>query len=636
MNAPFARNKLEKFGRLLDEYKRRRAKHEQSQRGWYDEDGVRQGGLIAFVRYFWSVLEPENPFVDGWPLAAICEHLEAVTFGEINRLLINVPPGFAKSILTDVYWPAWEWGPMKKTHYRYIAFSYSASLTERDNDRFRLLIASDEYQRLYGPMKTKTKTEEMPFEERDEAGQVTLRNKTTIKVINTHTGWKLASSVGGVATGERGDRCIIDDPHSVQEAESEVVRKETVRWFRESISSRFNNLKTGAMVVIMQRVHEQDISGVILGDELDYCHLMIPWEFDARRVMDDDGRPIPTAIGWMDPRFELDDDGDVVCDEKGNIVGDGEPAWEDRFDEDSVIRLKKELGPFGWASQYQQSPVPRGGGIFKQDWWQVWDSPDGKFPLFDMVIASLDGAYTEKEENDPCALTVWGVWSKPGFTAGEIDQTTGVLWEAHGVPQQKLMLVHAWRKHLQFSAPRMDRLTEETMVDNIRWLPDAVVPGMSAEEITRRNARYARRTQPKWGLIEWTLHTCIQFKVDVLLIEAKASGISAAQELANRFGPQRFGIQLCPVKGDKVARALAVVPTSTQGLVYAPIRDWSDMVIDEMKSFPRGQYKDLTDSTTQALKYLRDAGLAQTDDEAVAEQREGGMHRSPLKALYPV
>src|SRR5262249_45210513 len=148
---------------------------------------VRQGGLIAFIRHFWSILEPETKFVDGWALWAVVEHLEAVTFGEITRLLINVPPGFAKSIIVDCFWPAWEWGAMNKPHLRYVAFSYSASLTERDNGKFRDLITSEPYQALYGD-------------------RVQLRNKTTIKVFNTKTGWKLASSVGGVGTGERGDR----------------------------------------------------------------------------------------------------------------------------------------------------------------------------------------------------------------------------------------------------------------------------------------------------------------------------------------------------------------------------------------------------------------------------------------------
>ena len=595
MNAPFARTKLERFGKLLAEYRSREAKHEQSQRGWYDDDGIRQGGLIAFVRYFWHVLEPQTPFVDGWPLWAMCEHLEAVTFGEVNRLLINVFPGAMKSLLTEVFYPAWEWGPMKKTHYRYISFSYSASLTERDNDRFRTLITSSEYQKLYGPLRTKIKTETMEFQERDELGAVSLRNKTMIKVMNTRTGWKLASSVGGVATGERATRVIIDDPHSVVEAESERVRAETVRWFREAVSSRFDNLDVGALIIIMQRVHYDDVSAVALSPEFNYCHLMIPWEFDPRRAFDGDGNVIVNQIGWSDPR----------ADEEAPDANTSEPAWLERFSEGAMERLHAELGPYAWSSQFNQAPIPRGEGIFKRDWWQLWAPLDGKFPIFEYLIASLDGAYTEDEENDPSALTVWGIFNQGG--------------------KRGIMLVDAWRKHLQFSSPRIEKLESELLL-----------PGMGRIEVERRRAMYRRRTSKDWGLMEWVEDTCNRRKVDLLLIEAKASGHSAAQELQNRFGLQDWAIQLCPVKGDKVARALSVQPTFSQGLVWAPDREWSEIVIEEAEMFPKSRHDDLTDSMTQALNYLRGVGLAQTDLELNAVERERVTHKPQVKALYPV
>lgn len=565
--------------RLLYELSLRTARAEQSRRGYYDANGVRQGGLIAFVRYFWEVLEPVDPLVEGWPLWAICEHLEAVTFGEITRLLINVPPGFMKSLLTDVFWPAWEWGPMDKAHYRYVAFSYSASLTERDNGRFRDLIASHAFRELW----------KYRFD---------LRNKTTLKVINNKTGWKLASSVGGVGTGERGDRVIIDDPHNVTEAESEVVRGETVRWFRESISSRFNKIDAGALIVIMQRVNEDDVSGVILqlcAQGLDYCHLMIPWDFDPARAA-------PTATGWIDPRYD-EDDPDANSDT---------PAWPERFPKSSIEQLKIALGPYAWAGQYQQSPSPRGGGIFQRAWWQVWESDTGKFPPFDYILASLDSAFTEKEENDPSALTIWGVFSTPSFRDARVDEKTGILWQATNEHRSRIMLVHAWEKNLAFSGPRIDPLPDESA------------------------ARYKRRTMDSWGLIEWVNDTCNRFKVDKLLIEAKASGISAAQELRNRFGLQDWSVQLCPVKGDKVARALACQPTFSQGLIYAPERDWAERVIDQMAVFPKAKHDDLTDSTTQAIRYLRDVGLAQTDEERHAAEVARATHRPRPAPLYPV
>ncbi len=562
--------KLLQDRRLID------VREDHSADGHYDEDGIRQGGLMAFVRYFWDILEPGRTLVDGWPLWAMVEHLEAVTRGDITRLLINVPPGFMKSLLVDVFWPAWEWGPKGCSHYRYVAFSYSASLTERDNFRFRMLVSSPRYQALYGPIKTKLdRTEEPQFDEAEEG--FGLINKTIITVKNSKSGWKLSSSVGGVGTGERGDRIIIDDPHNVKESESAIVRGETIRWFRESISNRFNDLDRGALIIIMQRVHEDDVSGIVLQEGFDYCHLMVPWSFEA-------GRQEPTVIGWVDPRL----------DEEEPDKYDGEPAWPERFSEAAMERTQQEVGPYAWASQYQQSPAPRGGGIFERLWWQLWESPDGKFPVVEHVVASLDGAYTEKEENDPCALTVWGTF---------VDHDD----------KKKVILLHAWRKHLKFSGQR--------------------IPKLNALETTEH---YKRRTQEHWGLMVWCKDTCDRFKADKLLIEAKAPGISAAQELQNRYGDQAWAIQLMPVKGDKVARALAVQPSFSQLLVYAPDRDWAHMVQDEMATFPKGRYDDLTDSATQAFKYLRDNGLLRTEEEEATEATERVRHRSPMPPLYDI
>ena len=524
-----------------------------------------RGGLLRFVKDFWHVLEPQTKFVDGWPLDAICEHLEAITRGDITRLLINVPPGFSKSLLTNVFWPAWEWGPMNMPHMRYVTFSYSSSLTERDNRRFGALVSSIEYQDIYGD-------------------RVEIRKLGDKMVSNAKTGWKLASSVGGVGTGERGTRVLLDDPHNVKEAESEVVRSETVRWFRESMSSRLNDMTKDAIIVIMQRVNEDDVSGVILTAGLNYDHLMIPMEYDPDRQTDDYGNPVETSIGWVDPRFDIGDN----MDEAAGLL-----AWPERFPPQTIEEMKRDIGPYGWASQYDQAPAPRGGGLFKREWWQLWEGIDGKFPAFDYLIASLDSAFTDKQQNDPSALTIWGVFQNEDG-------------------KNRLMLVHAWRRHLTFSGPRTE-----------------MEPGESKQT-------YVRRTQPTWGLVEWLQYTCERFRVDKLLIEAKASGMSAAQELQNRYNDLDFAIQLCPVKGDKMARALAVQPSFTQGLIYAPARDWADMVIDEMSVFPKGRYDDLTDSVTQALSYLRTSGMAFTDREATRQEMEGLVPPRKKAALYPV
>lgn len=560
------------LGCLHGEIAGRRAKKAFAERGWYDDDGNRHGGLMAFIRYFWSILEPETKLVEGWALYAIIEHLEAVSFGEISRLLITVPPGFMKSLCTDVFWPAWEWGALGRSWRRYVAFSYSASLTERDNERFRDLVVHDRYQRLYGKVVKPVKI-------------------GATKITNTKKGFKLASSVGGVGTGERGDCIILDDAHNIKEAESELVRNETVRWFRESMSDRLNNVALGAIVVIMQRAHDEDVAGAILSLGLPYVHLMIPMEYDWTRQVDPEtNTPRETVIGWSDPRF--DDRGPEFC--------DNELAWPERFPAAEVELLRQVKGPYAFAGQYQQSPQPRGGGIFRREWWQLWESPDQKFPTLEYVVASLDGAYTEREENDPSAMTCWGVF---------IEKDTN---------KRRIILLTAWRKHLQFSGVRIEQKPNESY------------------------AGYRQRTQHAWGLMEWVADTCERYKVDKLLIEAKASGISAAQEISNRFGTKNWGIQLMPVKGDKVARALAVQPTFSQLLVYAPDRDWAEMVIEEMSVFPKHKYDDLTDSATQAIKHLRDIGMASTDVEVAFEEdeRKAAMYkilrRGAGTPLYPV
>jgi len=566
--APAARRQaLERIAMHVAEQRRRVERQLHEERGYWAEDGTWQGGLMSFIRYFWDILEPGTPFVDGWAMAAICEHLEALTFGELNppRLLINVPPGFSKSMIVDVFWPAWEWAAMDLSHLRYVAFSYSASLTERDNGRFRDLIMHPRFQAMYGQ-------------------RLKLRKIGETKVTNTRHGWKLATSVGGLGTGERGDRVILDDPHNVKDSESEVVRTETVRWFRESMTSRLNNMETGSIVIIMQRVHENDVSGEILEHDLGYVHLMIPMRYVWSA--DDEGLPYATPIGWVDPRWQSNPED---C--------EGELAWPERFSEAVVSRMEKTLGPYASAGQLQQTPEARGGGIIKRSFWQPWEPVDGKFPAFDYVVASLDGAFTDKEENDPSAMTVWGVFDHHGYT--------------------RAMLITAWRKWLEFEGEKPD--------------PDDLKPRKGESS---RDAQ--ERMQAKWGLVEHVYDTCNKWKVDRLLIEAKATGISVGQSLRKRYGRARWSTQLVEPAGDKVARALAQQSAFSQGMIYVPmpLRQWGALVVDEMAVFPKGRYRDLTDSATQAVKHLRDIGLLVDDEEQRAAKVDVVRHE-PRKKVNP-
>jgi predicted phage terminase large subunit-like protein len=569
---------------------------------------TRDKGLLAFVKYFWDILEPGTEFVEGWPVEAVCMHLEAVTRGEIQKLLINVPPGFMKSLLVDVFWPAWEWGPMNMPHMRYVAFSYTPDITERDNGKFRDLIVSEKYQELWGD-------------------RFVLLKKGEHKVTNNKTGFKLATSIRGVGTGERGTRVILDDPHNVKDIESDTMRKETVRWFRESMSNRLNDMRRSAIVIIMQRLHEEDVSGEILAKEFAYCHLMIPMEFEPSRYplnhstgeIEYDGND----IGWIDPRA-LDDDG-VLLSPYELDQREGELAWPERFPADVVEALKYELGPFAAAGQYQQSPVPRKGGIFDLTWWFPWEPPEsGKFPPMEFIVASLDSAFTEKEENDPSGFSVWGVYVDT--EAALFDQARSMNLRGNMSPAEieaqlspelfegrvaRVMAMTAWRKHLRIHGSHDMKRSNETY---LKW---------------------AARTQKDWGLVEWVAHSCKRFNVDVLLIEAKASGISVAQEMERIYSHEGWRVELVQAPKDKVARALSVQPAFSQGIIGAPIgRDWSDMLKNEMAIFPKGRYKDLTDSATHAISWLRKHGLIQRPEELARLVRARVELKRQPQALY--
>ena len=174
------------------------------------------------------------------------------------------------------------------------------------------------------------------------------------------------------------------------------------------------------------------------------------------------------------------------------------------------------------------------------------------------------------------------------------------------------MLMAAWRKWLPFHGPMIEKSVDETVI------------------------QYQRRTQKYWGLLEWIEYTADRFHANTVLIEAKGPGISAAQALQSRFSHKPWSVIAQPVKGDKVARALSVQPVFALELVYAPDRDWADMVITEMSTFPKSKYDDLTDSTTQAINFLRTAGRAPSREEFAFNNNREPRRRGKLRPLYPI
>ena len=336
--------------------------------------------LINFIRLGWHALEPGTDFVVNWGTQAVCEHLEAVTRGEIKRLLMNVPPGTTKSMSTNVFWPSWEWGPMNLPHYRYVSFAHEKGLAIRDNVRGRALINSEWYQSLWGDRFGWSK---------DVYGKELYEN--------TCAGWRQASPASGL-TGKRGDRVIADDPHSVRGADSDAERDNMLMIFSETVPTRLNKMDESAIVVIMQRVHERDVSGLILTEELGYDHLMLPMEFEtARRCYSrikprfiENPKKVPVyfdkeMLTWTTRPVAVEEgEDDAKREMRYNMdrrTKEGELLDPVRFPERSIIELKKALRSFGGsyaeAGQLQQRPSPRGGGMFKKDDWQYLSHTDG-------------------------------------------------------------------------------------------------------------------------------------------------------------------------------------------------------------------------------------------------------------------
>jgi predicted phage terminase large subunit-like protein len=317
--------------------------------------------LAAFAGQAWHVVEPATPFVHGWHIDAICEHLEAVTRGEIRNLVINIPPRHMKSLLVSVFWPTWEWTTHPER--RWLFSSYAAGLSIRDSLKSRRIIESPWYQRNWGHVY-----------------RLTTDQNVKARYDNTATGYRIATSVGGSATGEGGDRIICDDPHNVDEAESETIRHSTLDWWDGTMSTRGNDPATVARVIVMQRVHESDLSGHVL-EQGGYEHLALPAEYDPTSA-------VATGIGWVDPRD-----------------AEGELLWPERFGPDALADLKVRLGSYKAAGQLQQRPSPAGGGVIRREWWRYYAEPPA---TFDEVIQSWDMAFKDVTTSDYVVGQVWG------------------------------------------------------------------------------------------------------------------------------------------------------------------------------------------------------------------------------------
>lgn len=583
---------------------------------------VKEMTLHDFIKRAWHVIEPATTYIHGWHIDAICDHLTAVSNGEIENLLINMPPRHAKSLIVSVFWPMWEW--TKWPHRKWIYASYAQNLSTRDSLKCRRLIQSGWYQLMFGKV-----------------FQLTKDQHAKTRFDNDKFGYRIATSVNGMGTGEGGDRIVCfdyntriemkfgsmkigyvvdnnlhaevlcynrlknkneyrrilrhfqtksdilleiyidntvlrctpnhpifvaghgyieaknvkkndllkkmdnkishvlniceikgdfktynievedhnnyyangflahncDDPHNVTESESKLILESTRTWWLESMTSRRNDKKNSARVIVMQRTNERDLSGVVL-ETGGYEHLCLPAEYE--------GNKFSTSIGWEDPRKEI-----------------GDLLWPDKIDRGYIEELKRDMGPYAAAGQLQQRPSPREGGLIKMDWFKYFKLVKDnfgyiQFPKFQMKYQVWDTAFKTDQHND--------------YT----------ICHTYGVCEDGFYLISRFKGKIEF--PELERMA--IMLAN-------------------------------------------EHNPNQILIEDHASGQSLIQVLQRKTK--------LPIKGvkadkDKIARLNACSGYIEAGKLFLPENEpWVSDYIHTMCTFPAGAHDDDVDCTTHFL-----------------------------------
>ena len=270
----------------------------------------------AFVHKAFTTLSPGQTYVPSWHIDAIARQLERVRRGEIQRLIINMPPRSLKSIMASVAFPAFVLGHAPSR--RIICVSYSGDLAKKHSNDFRALIELHWYRAAFPA------TRIGPFKDSETEIEFTAR------------GFRLATSVGGTLTGRGGDIIVIDDPLKPDDALSEAKRSVANLWFANTLLSRLDDKRTGAIVIVMQRVHMDDLTGFLLSRSNE-------WELLSLPAIAEFEETIPLGNGRQHRRQV------------------GEALSPEREPIDVLEALKLQIGSDAFSAQYQQAPVPPGG-----------------------------------------------------------------------------------------------------------------------------------------------------------------------------------------------------------------------------------------------------------------------------------
>ena len=318
--------------------------------------------LSTFTGWVFHAVSPGAAYLPNWHIRAIAYALERVARGECKRLIITMPPRSLKSVTASVAFPAWLLGrdPTKKV----ICVSYAQNLAVNLANSFRNVVDSPWYRAMFPAFK------------------ISARKNTENELQTTLGGGRLATSTGGQLTGRGGDIIIIDDPLKADEAHSETARTKCAEWVRTTLMSRFDNPSEGAIVLVMQRLHVDDLAGILL-DNGGWEHLNLP------AIAEGDQRIQISKARWHDRKH-----GDLLHPER---LGGAE-----------LDQLKRDLGSLGFSAQYQQAPAPAEGNIVKKAWFRDYD-PTALRTHGMMIVQSWDTALKSDPSNDYSVGTTWAM-----------------------------------------------------------------------------------------------------------------------------------------------------------------------------------------------------------------------------------
>lgn len=384
----------------------------------YHKRGLPGLTLSEFVSAAWHVVEPSTPLVWGWHLDALCAHVQAVLEGRERKgpwtqnLLINIPPGTMKSLVVSVFAPAWVW--LWRPSWRAIFTSANPRVSLRDSVRCRDLLESDWYRKTFAAKWTMAEDQNA---------------KGNFK--NSEGGFRLAISVGSKVTGDRAHALFVDDPLDAADAPSKLAREAVTFWWDQALANRLADLQTDTRIVIMQRLHEEDLSGHLLAQG-GWEHLCLPMEFEV-------GAKKKTFLGWSDPRKK-----------------EGELLFSERFPESVLAVERKRMGSAGYAGQMQQRPAPTSGNKFQRTWWRFWSAtgetlprprgcsaaPPKKLnlikPQFAEIIGSWDCAFKDTDGSDYVVGLTIGRIGADRYVLARFRDRVGFADTVRAIRQQRL------------------------------------------------------------------------------------------------------------------------------------------------------------------------------------------------------